>query len=165
MRTEVIKIISGGQTGADRGGLDAAIELGIPHGGWCPAGRLAEDGGVPEKYNLQELYSRFYAHRTEQNVIDSDVTLVFTYGTPQGGSKRTIDFACIHGKPYLWVNLNDSDNSAVEYIVEWLHNLSVMQIILNIAGSRASTSPPDIHERVCRITRDVCIRLNELQNS
>ena len=161
MSTEIIKIISGGQTGADRGGLDAAIELGIPHGGWCPAGRLAEDGKVPEKYNLQELYSRFYAHRTEQNVIDTDATLIFTYGTPQGGSKRTIDFARTHGKPYLWVNLNDTDNNAVENIVEWLNNLPIEQITLNIAGSRASTSPPEIQERVCRITRGVCTRLNK----
>ncbi|HPN84875.1 MAG TPA: putative molybdenum carrier protein, partial [Victivallales bacterium] len=56
--SRIVKIVSGGQTGADRGGLDAAIALGIPHGGYCPKGRLAEDGTVPAKYNLTETGSK-----------------------------------------------------------------------------------------------------------
>ena len=57
---EVTKIISGGQTGADRGGLDAALHLGIPCGGWCPKGRLAEDDVIPDEYPLKEHTSRSY---------------------------------------------------------------------------------------------------------
>ena len=68
----VSKIISGGQTGADRGGLDAAIELEIPYGGWCPKGRLSEDGVIPNKYKLNEMPSKDYLKRTEQNVIDAE---------------------------------------------------------------------------------------------
>jgi predicted Rossmann-fold nucleotide-binding protein len=66
------KIISGGQTGADQAALDAAIELGIPHGGWIPKGRLTEAGPLPEKYNLTEMPTKDYLKRTKQNVADSD---------------------------------------------------------------------------------------------
>ena len=66
-----IRIVSGGQTGVDRAGLDTAIALGLDHGGWCPRGRLAEDGTIAALYQLRETDSPLYAARTEQNVIDS----------------------------------------------------------------------------------------------
>ncbi len=154
MSAKIIKIISGGQTGADRGGLDAAIQLDFPHGGWCPKGRYAEDGMIPEKYNQEELYSRFYAHRTEQNVIDSDATVVFTYGPPQGGSMRTVQFAKKHNKPYLWVDMLHDSHYAVDALIIWLKQLQDSQIILNVAGSRGSSSP-DLQQRVCEIMLEV----------
>jgi hypothetical protein len=83
------KIVSGGQTGADRAGLDAAIELGIPHGGWVQKGRKTEDGGLPEQYHLKEMPIASYAARTEQNVIDSDGTLIVSHGKLNGGSAMT----------------------------------------------------------------------------
>ncbi len=55
------KIISGGQTGVDRGALDAAIALDFEHGGWCPLGRLAEDGQIPDRYRLDETDSPDYS--------------------------------------------------------------------------------------------------------
>jgi hypothetical protein len=67
----VERIISGGQTGADRGGLTAAIKLGIPHGGWCPKGRRAEDGQVPACYHLEETGSSSYQARTKRNVLEA----------------------------------------------------------------------------------------------
>ncbi len=71
----ITKIISGGQTGVDRAALDAAIELNIPHGGWCPKGRLAELGQtIPDKYQLQETESSEYSQRTKLNIHDSDGT-------------------------------------------------------------------------------------------
>lgn len=73
----ITKIISGGQTGADRGGLDAAIHCGIPHGGWCPKGRIAEDGVIPADYYLNEMASPEYLPRTKANVVDSDATVIF----------------------------------------------------------------------------------------
>ena len=82
VHTMMEKIISGAQTGVDRAGLDAAMRLNIPTGGWCPAGRLAEDGTIPEKYNtLQETTSSDYVVRTERNVRDADLTLILT-GVP-----------------------------------------------------------------------------------
>ena len=83
------KIISGGQTGADRAALDVAIKLGITHGGWIPKGRITEEGPLPEKYQMQEMSTESYAARTEQNVIDSDGTLIICRGKPTGGSGRS----------------------------------------------------------------------------
>jgi hypothetical protein len=69
-----VKVISGGQTGADRAGLDFAMAQGIAHGGWCPRGRLAEDGTIPARYQLEETPEADYAQRTEWNVRDADGT-------------------------------------------------------------------------------------------
>ena len=73
-------IVSGGQTGVDRGALDAAIAAGIPHGGWCPRGRLAEDGPIAAQYQLRETRSAKYYIRTRKNVLDSDATLILCRG-------------------------------------------------------------------------------------
>ena len=89
-KTEMItKIISGGQTGADRATLDSAIKHGFPHGGWIPKGRLAEDGPLPAKYKLKEMPTSSYPAQTEQNVIDSDGTLIISHGKLGGGADLT----------------------------------------------------------------------------
>ncbi len=87
----IAKIISGGQTGVDRAALDVAIELELPCGGWCPRGRLAEDGTVPDRYPLQETRSAEYAERTERNVIDSDGTLIIATRPLTGGTALTVE--------------------------------------------------------------------------
>ncbi len=87
------KIISGGQTGADRAALDVAIELDIPHGGWIPKGRKTEDGVLPDKYQLQEMPTTSYPKRTEKNVLDSEGTLILSHGRLSGGSSLTIKIA------------------------------------------------------------------------
>ena len=79
-------IVSGGQTGVDRAALDVAIMLGFAHGGWCPAGRLAEDGPIDAHYALRETASAAYDVRTERNVVDSDGTLVLASGEPRGAA-------------------------------------------------------------------------------
>jgi len=140
MSNKIIKIISGGQTGADRGGLDAAIELGLEHGGACPRGRLAEDGRIPDKYSMLELFSYKYSHRTEQNVLDADLTLIFTFGPPKGGSALTVDYAIRHGKPFLHLDLNKADEYSIEKLIEWLKKNNNGKTILNIAGSRESSN-------------------------
>src|SRR5687768_1765349 len=76
--TGTLKIISGGQTGADRAALDFAIAHGLGHGGWCPRGRRAEDGPIPDRYRLRETAEADYAVRTRENVMDSDATLIFS---------------------------------------------------------------------------------------
>jgi len=78
------KIISGGQTGADLAALDVAIKLGISHGGWIPKGRLTEAGVLDEKYKLTEMETSNYNKRTEQNVVDSDGTLIVSRGKLTG---------------------------------------------------------------------------------
>lgn len=86
-------IISGGQTGADRAALDWAIAHSIPHGGWCPAGRIAEDGIIPAKYQLTEMPDGGgYRQRNKANVQNSDATLILTTSSElSGGSIGTSD--------------------------------------------------------------------------
>ena len=96
-----MKIISGGQTGVDRGALDAAVETGIECGGTCPAGRIAEDGIIPEKYPLTELDSTVYSDRTRKNVIDSDATLIVHFGQLAGGTAFTRQ-CCIANNSLIW---------------------------------------------------------------
>jgi len=136
---KVKRIISGGQTGADRGGLDAAIDLGIPHGGWCPKGRRAEDGAIPGKYRLRESESPDYPVRTEQNVLASHGTVVFTFGRPKAGSALTIRLARKHRKPVIHIDLEQrSPEDAVKRLREWIEESGVA--ILNVAGSRESNA-------------------------
>jgi len=74
------KIISGGQTGADRAGLAFAIKHKIPHGSWVQKGKLAEDGPLPFKYKLTEMPTNSYHARAEMNDIGSDVTVIISHG-------------------------------------------------------------------------------------
>ena len=136
----IVRIVSGGQTGADQGALDAALELGFPCGGWCPRGRRAENGTIPERYPLRELTRTNYLVRTERNVIDSDATLVLTFGAPTSGSRATIDFAVRHRRPWYHADLDrGSDAQLAAGIGEWLAGTGT-GLVLNVAGSRESTS-------------------------
>lgn len=136
----VKKIISGAQTGADRAALDFAIDSGIPHGGWVPKGRKAEDGVIPDKYSVREAPTAHYARRTELNVIDSDGTLIISHGPLTGGSAKTMAFAVKHNKPRLHIDLEQTAEflAAVE-INHWINKNGIE--ILNIAGPRASHDP------------------------
>lgn len=146
------KIVSGGQTGADRGGLDAAIALGIPHGGWCPRGRRAEDGRIPSRYRLRETAVPDYPARTERNVVHSDGTVVFTLGPPKGGSVLTLALAVRHGRPFLHVDLRKlTAAKAVRRLRGWIEAEGVA--ILNVAGSRES-SAAGMRRRVLEIVKE-----------
>lgn len=139
--TTLKTIISGGQTGADRGALNAARQLNLPHQGWCPAGRLSEDGPISQIYHLQETPSSQYPQRTEWNVRDSDATLIFSYGQPMGGTRLTIKLAQKLRKPHLLINLNLPTHSNLKVIHHWLAALNHPNLELNIAGSRESKCP------------------------
>lgn len=133
----VEKIVSGGQTGVDRGALDAAIELGLAHGGWCPKGRLAENGLIPDRYRLSETDSAEYVIRTERNVLDSDATLVLCRGPLRGGTRQTVELAVRHGKPNLVVRLDEGPSP--QRVFRWLGEHDVRT--LNVAGPRESNAP------------------------
>src|ERR671915_1058228 len=90
---ELAKIISGGQTGTDRGALDAALAWGFPCGGWCPPGRLAEDGQIPERYPLIELKEGGYSQRTLRNVVESDGTAILYFSQIEAEQRRHSCFA------------------------------------------------------------------------
>lgn len=131
------KIISGGQTGADRAGLDAAMEAGIPVGGYCPKGRLAEDGTVPATYPLIELNRGGYPARTEKNVMESDGTLILNAGKLSGGTRLTLECAKKHGKPCLVIHLDREHETGL--VIQWAKEHSIR--VLNIAGPRESKHP------------------------
>ena len=148
------KIISGGQTGADQGALAACVQMKFPYGGWVPKGRRTEKGKVPERYRMRQHWSRHYPLRTEKNVQDSDGTVIFTFGQPDGGSLLTIDFAKKHKKPWLAVDLNRPQDVAVAKILCWLRRHLPENGVLNVAGSRRSKAP-GLHLAVKRVVRDV----------
>ena len=161
----IIKIISGGQTGADRGGILAALHCKIPYSGWCPQGRRAEDGVIPEKYHLKETTSANYLPRTEANVVDSDATIIFTIGEISGGSLKTLEFAEIHNKPVLHIDIGEYPRQeTVHWILRWFQGdvtkpTPPKNCVLNVAGSRESKAP-GIQEKVKEIMVDVLRRTN-----
>jgi hypothetical protein len=171
----IIKIVSGGQTGADRAALDAAIDCGVPHGGWCPKGRRAEDGPISDRYHLQETESEWYPERTRANVADSDGTLIFSHGPLTGGSLLTKQFAKELGKPCVHIDLNDGfpvdsvqDGHSLEKMFPNLGSLKIRLSrggkmlgedgwVLNVAGPRESTDPQiydAVYERMTLLLQD-----------
>jgi hypothetical protein len=135
-----MQIISGGQTGVDRAALDAAIELGIDHGGWVPLGRIAEDGVIASPYQIQETPSFDVAQRTEWNVRDSDATLIISRGELAGGSALTQQIANQYERPSLHIDLAVlSIPDATSLLQQWLSGFDCKT--LNVAGPRASEDP------------------------
>jgi hypothetical protein len=130
-------IVSGGQSGVDRGALDAALANGFPCGGWCPQGRQAEDGPIDTKYPLQELPGATYRDRTLQNVIDSDGTVIIYFGTISGGTLLTQQFCLEHKKAHLLIDAAQiMPAKAAGMIKKFCIKNSIS--ILNAAGPRAS---------------------------
>ena len=132
----ITKIISGGQTGVDRAALDVAIALGFEYGGFCPRGRLAEDGVIPDKYNLRELKSSKYLKRTHKNVKMSDGSLILHSGIVFGGTLKTIEYCQIQNKPFITINLLDNLNQIQVNFNHWMIENNIT--ILNVAGPRES---------------------------
>lgn len=135
-----IHIISGGQTGVDRGALDAALEAGASCGGACPAGRRAEDGRIPERYPVTPLAASGYAARTEANVRDTDATLILCPGPPTGGTALTLRLAERHRRP---VCLIDTERLTPEEAGQEARRFIADHAVhrLNVAGPRASGWP------------------------
>jgi hypothetical protein len=133
-----MKIVSGGQTGVDRGALDAALSEGISCGGWCPEGRQAEDGIISKTYPLQELIGGGYLQRTHQNVIDSNGTLIIYFSYLSSGTEDTLRFCLVEKSPYLLI---DAEEIPIERAAQRLYEFSKIlgqEVTLNIAGPRGS---------------------------
>ncbi|MFI4956521.1 MAG: putative molybdenum carrier protein [Gammaproteobacteria bacterium] len=155
----MIKIISGGQTGVDRAALDAAIKAYMPHGGWCPKGRLSEAGPLPSQYQLNETPSEEYAQRTLWNIRDSDATLIFVPSLPlqvTDGTVLTIEEVKKQSKPYLIVDL--SRQTSTDEIINWIKDNHVN--ILNVAGPRESQSP-GIYAATHQFMVELCVLLKD----
>jgi hypothetical protein len=149
---QIERIISGGQTGADRAALDFAIEHGIAHGGWCPLGRWAEDGVIEAKYQLRETPAAAPEQRTEWNVRDSDGTVIFTIGVRLfGGSAATAHFAERHARPWLHLSEIRDRSSAAQKLRHFVEQNQIK--ILNLAGPR-ETNEPAIGEFVRNVLKE-----------
>lgn len=136
----LVKIVSGGQTGADRAALDWAIARGLDHGGWCPKGRKAEDGPIPRHYRLRETPSDSYVQRTEWNVRDSDGTVILSLSeTLTGGSRMTAELAQQYAKPWLHLSGTAKAEDSGERLRRFVRKHGIR--VLNVAGPRASTEP------------------------
>lgn len=152
MKSLLEKVVSGGQTGVDRAALDAAVEADIAIGGWCPRGRLAEDGPIPNAYPLVETPSDAYEQRTAWNVRDADATLILTIGEPTGGTAYTRTVALRMRRPALTIDLdtNPTIDDALAFIAECGAR------VLNVAGPRESKAA-DVYARAlafcCRLFR------------
>jgi hypothetical protein len=136
-----LKIVSGGQTGADRAALHAARACGVPTGGWVPAGRLAEDGHIPaDLLGLIETSTPQVEERTRLNVRDSDATLLVSHGILTGGARLTLETARELGKPVFHLDASRvSLADAVPLVLAWLLSNDIR--CLNVAGPRASEDP------------------------
>lgn len=132
-----LTLVSGGQTGVDRAALDVAMERGMPCGGWCPAGRLAEDGPIDPRYPLRETPSADPAERTEWNVRDSDGTLLLLMEEPSPGTELTHDVTRRLGRPVFEARLHESGDA--DAFRRWLQIHKIRA--LNVAGPRESESP------------------------
>jgi len=154
------RVVSGGQIGADRGGLDGAIQFwGNTDriGGWCPANRRAEDGPIPFKYPLQETVEWSYPPRTKKNVQEADGTVIFTGGPLTSGSKLTVKLAEEHCKPYLHFDITTvTASEVVDSIADWVDAYDLR--VLNVAGSRESTCP-GLQEWTASVIHDTLVEI------
>lgn len=166
----IAKIVSGGQTGVDRGAIEAAFDLGFPYGGLVPKGRLAEDGVVPAKFTeMEEASETDYLFRTEHNVVHSDATLVLApecfeksddEPLVSGGTKKTVDFANRHGKPCATESRENPINKSYGLLC-WLKSVKEevcggRPVVLNVAGPRESKCPgiaKYAYERIARLLK------------
>ncbi len=131
------RIISGGQSGVDRAALDAALTAGLATGGWCPKGRKAEDGRIPDRYPLTETPSPRYEQRTRWNVRDSDATLILSPEPLTGGTAYTREVCIRLHKP--WFVADPQAPDAEVAVRDWLQR--VRPATLNVAGPRESQHP------------------------
>lgn len=138
MKNKSLKVVSGGQSGADLGGILAAEWLGLETGGMAASGYRTEAGKQPilgTRFNLKEHESSQYPPRTEYNVQHSCVSIIFASNLASAGTKMTVNFTVKHNKEYLIVDVNKPD---VSDIVEFLNKTSPR--IINIAGNRESVA-------------------------
>ena len=138
METHMLKkIISGGQTGVDRAALDTAIELGLECGGWCPAGRHADDGPIDPRYPLEETNNMDHTVRTGYNVRESDGTLMLHRGGLQGGTAYAVEMARRLGKPVMAIDLDAPPDGRT--VVDWIREHAIET--LHVGGQREASTP------------------------
>jgi len=138
-RSIVLKrIVSGGQTGVDRGALDAALAADFECGGWVPGDRMAEDGVISERYPLVALPNGNYRQRTRLNVVDSDGTGILYDGYLSDGTRLTRDLCELLNRPCILISASETRDpiAAAEALLKFIEDNNIET--LNVAGPRAS---------------------------
>ncbi|MGI9569358.1 MAG: YpsA SLOG family protein [Desulfobulbia bacterium] len=157
------KIISGGLPGVELAALDAAIKLGIPRKGWTYKRRQTKTDALPEQYNVKEIANPSYFERLEKNIIDSEGTVILTYGQLIRGSNATEDLANKHHKPSLLLKPNECTlNHAISSIRKWMDNHEIKEVFFT--GSKPIASP-NIHKEVIQIIEGICQVEHEYETS
>lgn len=152
------KIISGGQTGVDRGALDAALEAGFPCGGWCPPGRKAGDGVIPARYPLTEMGHGGYRQRMIQNILDSDGTLILYFEELEGGTEATLAQCIRKQRPYQLIDAAEiTEDRSAEIVARFIERYGIET--LNVAGPSAHKAP--LGEGYAREVLDRTLRLTD----
>lgn len=145
------KIISGGQTGADIGGLVGARRAGIPTGGTAPRDFKTEKGPKPEElkaFGLVMHPSAHYRDRTKENVTASDATLIFCENQDSPGTQLTLALCKEHKKPHLLIlEISQKNLSAARRFLD-----AEKPRVLNIAGNRESTAPGIARRVACFVS-------------
>ena len=149
------KIISGGQPGVEIAALDAAIQLDIPHAGWAYKGRKTEDGVLPEQYNVKGIDNPSYFERLEKNIIDSEGTVILTYGQFLFGLKGVRELTENLKKPCLHVELKEcTNNHAISSIRKWMLNHEIE--VVYVTGTKPVGEASKIYRDVIRIIEGIC---------
>jgi len=139
------RIVSGGQTGVDRGALDAAMTNGFDCGGWVPGDRTAEDGVISDRYPVTPLPNGNYQQRTRLNVVDSDGSVILYDGSLTGGTRLTRDLCELTDRPCLLIDACETSDpiAAAEAVLKFIEDNQIAT--LNVAGPRASGWPAGYH--------------------
>lgn len=140
--TKSIIVISGGQTGVDRGALDAALSLGAEIDGWCPKDGQAEDGPLDPRYVLKRHHSQGYRGRTVANVEDSDATVIIYWGEPKTGTRETLKICLKKNKPFKLIDAELVEpEKAAEVVNNFINTHHATRI--NFAGPSADRLTPE----------------------
>ena len=150
------KIISGGQPGVEIAALDAAIRLNIPHAGWCYQDRKIDGGILDQQYNVKEIDNPSYFQRLENNIVDSEGTVVLSYGELVMGSKAARDLAVTHNRPFLNVNLSKHAlNHAIASIRRWMARNEVTTVYFTGTKTGAGVNP-NVYDEVIQVIEGIC---------
>lgn len=154
-----LSIVTGFQTGTDRAAADLALELGIPLSGFCPKGRIAEDGRIADSYPATECWDQDPALRTELNVLASDATVVLNFDSDPShvdGTPLTIKAASHHGRPVRVVEMDQEPS--IQGVRTWIQStLEIGHRRINIAGPRESKRPGVIYPKSLAFLRAVLL--------
>ncbi|MBW2431820.1 MAG: hypothetical protein JRF56_22930 [Deltaproteobacteria bacterium] len=150
------KIIAGGQPGVEIAVLDAAIRLGIPHEGWCYRDKKTGGGVLGSRYNVKEIDNPSYFERLEKNIIDSDGTVVLSYGRLVFGSIAVKNLTEKNNKPCLNVNLSEHPlNHAISLIRRWMTNHGIAQIYFT-GSKKGGGLGANVYDEVIQIIEGIC---------